>query len=247
MARKFWERVSGGRLRFYTDPRDFVRADVLAEITRLQDILALPNETKAIMAAGIPGLASEADFDRFFQDQIDELADVADYFGYARVQETIDTFDHGYMSPSAATLGAGTIVSVCGEESGNEAINAIGGTVGANWQHDVDHAHELVFDFGYDKRIDGIRFRNPASPGGPLILGGIDVFVSTRVKGLDNPNSHVGVGLSMTAPAAGDVDFDLTPRNGRYVKLTVASTGHGRNHITIRDIHLRVRARTFGL
>ena len=247
MARKFWERVSATKIQFYNEPLDLERDAVDARIAEIQSILALPANVLALLVQTFPGVGTEAEFLDVFETELAELADQRDYYANENVTvvETIDVVDHRWISPAEMSLGAGTIESFCGEEIGSEAANAIDGLNGTNWQHDFDHAHELIVDLGYKKRIDGIRIRNTASPGAPLQLSGVDVFVAGSLAKIDDPESHVGVGLEFTGPD--DNDNDLTTRNGRFVKLAVASTGHGSNHITIRELELRTRPRTFGL
>ncbi len=248
MARKFWERVSGTKILFYKGPLELLRDDADTQISELQAVLALPSNLKALIAGGLAGIAQdEAAFDAHFEDQLQEVADRRDYFhgDNVTVQETIEVVDHRWMSPADMALGAGAIVEVCGEETGNEAINAIDGAGGTNWQHDVDHEHELTFDLGYLKRIDGIRVISSPTPGVALQLSNVQVRVSGSIGGFDKPESHVGVDLAFTDPD--NNDRDLTIRNGRYVRITVGSTAHGDNHITVREIELRTRPRTFGL
>lgn len=247
MARKFWERLSGTRIQFYDEPQDLMIADADARILELQNILTAPNEVKAIMVQSFPGAETEAEFDKIFQDELDRLADQRDYFSNQNVtvQDTIDVVDHRWMSPSEMSLAPGVIESFCGEEIGNEAANAIDGLNGTNWQHDFDHVHDITIDLGYKKRIDGIRISLTASPGSPLQLSGVQVFVAGSVNNLTNPASHVGVDLSFTDPL--DNDRNLTIRNGQFVKLEIGSTAHASNHITIREIQLRTKPRTAGL
>ena len=247
MARKFWERVGAQRIRFYTDPEEFVKDDVVAEIARLQAILALPDTTKALIAAGLPGGAEdEAAFDRIWLDQIEQLADILDYWDYDQQTEDVVTVLQGWLSPANMSLGPASIVAVSGEEVGNEAINAIDGQNGTNWQSDVDEVHEIIFDLGYSKRIDGICVKNTASPGNPLLLRNCDVYVNNSVNGLaTNANAQVGTGLDFADPDRNE--RDLTTRNGRYVRLVIGSTDHPQNHVTVREIEIRCRARTFGL
>lgn len=246
MARKFWERLSGSRIQFYKDPLDLRIEDVDAKILEIQTILALDDSVKALIAAGNPAL-TEAQFNEAFEDELAEIADQRDYFDNSNVtiQEVIDVIDFRWMSPADMSLAPGVIVSFCGEEVANPAINAIDGVAGQNWQHDVDEIHELVIDLGYRKRIDGIRIKNTASPGNPLLLSGVQVFVANGINGLDNPANQVGVDLTFLDP--NDNDRTLTTKTGRYIKIQIGSTAHGSNHITIRDIEFRTRPRTFGL
>lgn len=247
MARKFWEKVNNTKIQFYDDPNDFLEADVDARITELQTILALPDNAKALLVQSFPSVTTEAEFNKIFEDELDLLADRKDNFGNqtVTVQDTIDVIDHRWMSPSEMSVAPGVIHSFCGEEVANLAAFAIDG-IGANsWQHDVDEVHELIIDLGYKKRIDGLRVKNTASPGNPLLLSGVDIFVANGINGLDDPDNLVGLDLAFTDPS--DNDRTLTTKTGRYIKMTVGSTGHGSNHITIRDIEFRMRPRTFGL
>ena len=247
MARKFWEKVNGSRIQFYDEPRDLLLVDVDARIAEIQVVLGLADSVKALLIQSFPGVQSEAEFDAIFEDELRELADQRDYYhgSNVTVQETIDVIDHRWMSPADMSLGAGTIVSVCGEEVGNEAIKAIDGAGGTNWQHDVDEVHVIVFDLGYKKRIDGIRIKNPGGPGNPLRLTGVDVDVANNFGGLDKPESRVGSGLAFEDPNSND--RNLTTRTGRFVRLTIAATAHASNHVTVREIEMRTRPRTFQL
>lgn len=247
MARKFWEKLSNQKIQFYDNPRDEERDDIDLQIADLQAIVALPASQKAIVFATLPNIGSEAEFDKFYNDQINILADVRDWFDNTTVTtpENIDSVDHRWISPADMTLGAGVITSVCGEEVANPAIGAIDGVGSNSWQHDVDEVHVIVFDLGYVKRISGIRVKNTVAPGGPLQLSGVEVDVAGSVAKLDDAASRVGTGLAFTG--GGDQDQDLTLRNGRYVRVTIGSTGHASNHITVRDIEMRFVPRTAGL
>lgn len=247
MARKFWEKVSNTKIQFYDAPREEIRDDVDARIADLQAIVALPDSQKAIIAETLPGGLTSEEFDQIYQDEIDELADIRDWMNAAvvTVSEDIDSVDHRWMSPADMALGAGAIYSVCGEEGGNEAIGAIDGVGGNSWQHDADEVHVIVFDLGYVKRISGLRVKNTPSPGAALQLSNVDVDVASAVANLDKPESRVGEALEFTA--GDDVDQDLTLRNGRYVRVTIGSTAHASNHITVRDFEVRVVPRTAGI
>lgn len=247
MARKFWEKLSNTRLQFYDEPQDLREADLDQLIADNQEILALPDSAKAILVEANPTVGTEAEFDAIFENELARLADIKDYMSGQTVtlSDTIDVVDHRWMSPADMALGPGTIVSFCGEEVANPAVNAIDGANGTNWQHDVNEVHQLEIDLGYRKRIDGIRVVNSATPGGPLQLSGVDVRVANRLGRLDDTESLVGTGLAFTDPNQND--RDLTLRNGRFIRITVGSTGHGNNNITIREIEFRTRPRTFGL
>lgn len=247
MARKFWERLSSTRILFYQEPLDLDRDEMDARIAELQAILALPDNIKAILAEANPTIGSTSDFDDVFEDELFQLADQRDYYDNANVTvtEEIEVVDHRWMHPAEMSLGPGTLVDFCGEEVGNEAIGAIDGIGSNSWQHDVDEVHEITIDLGYKKRIDGIRVKSSASPGGPLQLSGVDVRIASKLANLDDAASLVGEDLSFTDPL--ENDRDLTARTGRYIRVTIGSTGHNSNHITLRDVCFRTRPRTFGL
>ena len=248
MARKFWERLNVNKIQFYDDPVDVLAADIDLRIAELQSILGLPDEAKLALAKQFLAIDDTQLFNKLFGDELEQIADQRDYFSNKNVvvSDMIDVVDHRWMSPSEMSLGTATIVSFCGEEVANPAINAIDGVVGTNWQHDVDEVHEIIIDLGYMKRIDGIRVRNPASPGNPFMLSGVTVFVANDINALDNnPASQVGTNLAFADP--GDNDRDLTVRNGQFIKLTIPATGHLQNHVSLRDLEFRTRPRTFGL
>lgn len=247
MARRFWEKVSNQKIQFYDNPSEEDRDDIDAEIIDLQAILALPTSQKAIIAETLPGGLTEEQFDQVYEDRINLLADVRDWMDNEVVTqaENIDSVLHRWMTPADMALGPGVVTSFCGEEVGNEAVGAIDGVGGNSWQHDVDEVHVIVFDLGYKKRIDAIRVKNTAAPGGPLQLSNVDVDVAGTVAKLDDAESRVGTALEFTGP--NDQDQVLTIRNGRYVRVTIGSTGHASNHITVRDFEVRVVPRTKGL
>lgn len=247
MAKKYWEKLSNKRLQFYDAPQDLRDTDLDARIADLQTLLALPAEVKALLAGAMPAVADEAAFDALFQDELELKLDIRDFMHgqTVTVLEQIDVVDYRWMSPADLAGGMAAVESVCGEEAGNPAAQAINGVNGDNWQHDLDHPHEIVIDLGYKKRIDGIRIALPtSSPGTPFILRDVQVHLANGVAGLDNPESHVGVDLEFAD--AGDNDRALTSHVGRYLRLQIGSTDHHSNHITVRDIYLRTRVRTFG-
>lgn len=244
MARKFIERENPTTLNFFDGSGEGLKAAIDTRIAEIEDILDDPIYKKELMAAGVPGANTEEAFDAIFTDELHQLADQGDWFDNTTVTavEAFDAVDYRWMSPSDMYLDPGTIESFCGEEVGSEAIQAIDGINGTNWQHDVDEVHELVIDLGYIKRIDGIRISLSAVPAGPLQLSTVQVYVAGIVAKLDDAESHVGVDLEFTD--GNDNDRDLTIRNGRYVKLEIGSTGHASNHITIREIQFRFKPRT---
>lgn len=247
MARKFWEKLSNTRIQFYDEPREEIRDDIDARIVDLQAILALPDSQKALISETLPAGLTIAQFNAIYQDEVDMLADIRDWLNAATVTvaEDIESVDHRWMSPVDMALGAGVVTSFCGEEVGNEAIGAIDGVTGNSWQHDVDETHVIVFDLGYTKRISGLRVKNTPTPGAALQLSNVDVDVAPTVAKLDDAASRVGSALEFTA--GDDVDQDLTLRNGRYVRVTIGSTAHASNHVTVRDFEVRVVPRTAGL
>lgn len=257
MARKFWERVGGNQIRFYDEPLNVKKDETQARILEIQEILAAPDHMKAIIAQANPAVTTEAEFEKLFTDELEELAERLDYWDFDVVQETIDFADSGWFKPADGQLGPGVVLAVCGEETGFEAGLAIDGLNGTNWQHDHNHDgepapfHDLVFDLGYKARIDRIRINTGPTPGNAVLLSGVQVFIANSVNGLQgNPKSHVGVDLEFSDPADIVNDFierDLVARSGRYIQIRIASTGSGQNHITLRDIQIRKRARTFGL
>lgn len=244
MARKFFERQNGTTLNAFDGPAELDKAVADARIIELQEILASPDHVKATMVAGVPGVQTEAEFNNFFQRELDVLGDQGDFYDNSTVTrvENFDAVDHRWISPADLRLAPATIESVCGEDVGNEAINAIDGLNGTNWQHDFDHAHDLTIDLGLVKRIDGIRIRLTAAPGAPLQLSGVQVFVARTVAKLVDLESHVGVDLEFTDSF--DNDRNLTIRNGQFIKIQINSTAHADNHITIREIEFRVKPRT---
>jgi hypothetical protein len=244
MARKFFERENSTTLNAFDGPAELDKAVADARILELQDILSQPDYVKATMVAGVPGVQTEAEFNAFFEDELHTLGDQGDFYANetVTVPESFDAVDHRWMSPADLRLGPGTIQSVCGEEVGNEAIQAIDGVNNQNWQHDFDHVHDIIIDFGLIKRVNGIRFNLSAVPAGPLQLFDVQVFIAGTVAKLTDPASHVGVDLTITD--GGDNDRNLTIRNGRFVQIQIGSTGHVSNHITIRDILFRMKPRT---
>lgn len=247
MARKFVERENSTTLNLFDGPEEYDKDAITARIAEIDDILDDPDYKKQLMVAGTPNVTTEAEFDALFENERDQLGSLADFYSSATVTvvESFDAVDHRWMSPSDLFLAPGTIESVCGEEAGKEAVNAIDGTGTTNWQHDIDHEHEITVDLGLLKRISGIRVINSAAPAGPLQLSGVQVYVAGTVAKLADAASHVGVDLAFTDPL--DNDRDLTARNGRFVKVTIGSTGHADNHVTMRELELRFIPQTAAL
>lgn len=247
MAKKFWEKLSNSRIQFYDEPLDLRIEDADARIAELQAILALSDQIKGLLVQTNPAITTIQEFDAIWDDELMQLADQRDYFDNSNVTitEEIEVVDHRWMEMPDMSLAPGTVYSVCGEEVSNPASQAIDGMNGTNWQHDVDEVHEIVLDLGYKKRIDGIRISNPSSPGNPFLLSGVQVYIASGPGGLDDESNHVGVDLEFTDPD--DNDRDLETKTGRYVRIVIGSTGHGSNHISLREISLRTRPRTFGL
>lgn len=244
MAKKFIERENNTTLNAFDAPRALDKDEGDARILEIQDILDDPSYKKSLMISGVPAASSEEEFDALHEAELNVLADQADFYSNETVTvvESFDAIDYRWMTPADLNLGPGVIESFCGEEVSNPASNAIDGLNNTNWQHDLDHEHEIVIDLGYIKRIDGIRINLTASPAVPLQLSGVQVYVAGTVAKLADANSHVGVDLEFTD--GGDNDRTLTIRNGRYIKIVVGSTGHGSNHITVRDIQFRMKPRT---
>lgn len=243
MAKKFFERENSTTLNAFDGPVTLDKVVADARILELIDILDEPDYIKELMVAGT-GAGTVDEFDAQFQSELDTLGDQGDFYANETVTvvESFNAVDHRWMTPADLRLGAGTIQSVCGEEVGNEAIQAIDGLNNTNWQDDVDHVHDITIDLGLIKRINGVRISLTASPAGPLQLSGVQVFVARTVAKLADAASHVGVDLEFTDPL--DNDRNLTIRNGQFVKIEIGSTGHGSNHITIREIQLRMKPRT---
>lgn len=256
MAKKYWERVGGNQIRFYDEPLQVLKDETLARILELQEILGAPDHIKAIIAQANPAIKTPAEFDNAFRGELEELAERLDYWDMDTIVETVDVADFGWFKLSDGQLGPGVVLAVCGEEVANPAAQAIDGLGGTNWQHDADHSadpdnpfHEIVLDLGYKSRIDGIRFNLGATPGNPLQLSLVNVYFANSQNGVfNNANAHVGVDLEATTPNNGNfAELDLTARAGRYLRITIGATGHASNHITLRELEVRKRPRTFGL
>ena len=242
MARKFWERLSGQRIQFYDEPQDFMRDDVDARIAEIQTILALDNSVKALLAQANPGLRSEAEFDQFFQDELEELADLRDYYGYDQVQETVDTFSKGWLGGPDFTLGPATVVD--SSETTGIAAQAIDGVNNQQWtENGADGPHFLVIGWGYSKRLDGIRFRTGSTVGNAQQLNGMQVFAANGLGGL--PNNQVGTDLVIPATPNADPwhEFDLAPKNARFLRLEIGGSAQGQDNIQINELELRFRTR----
>ncbi len=261
MAKKYWERVGGNQIRFYDEPTQVLKDETQARILELQEILAAPDHIKAFIAQANPAITTEEEFEAIFQDELEELAERLDYWDMDTIVENVDVADFGWFKLSDGQLGPGVVLAACGEEVGFEAALAIDGLSGTNWQHDHDHTgevdgegdpaefHDIVLDLGYKARIDGIRINTGATPGNPLQLSLVNVYLAGSEAGVfNNPNSHVGVDLEFVTPNNGNfVENDLTVRTGRYLRLTIGATGHNTNHITLKELEVRKRPRTHGL
>ncbi len=252
MARKYWERVGGNQIRFYDEPLDLKKDEVDDRIAELQAILALPDNIKELLAQANPGIEDEAAFDQIFEDEIEQLADQRDYWDMDQIVENITVVETGFWSPSAAALGPGTIESVSSEQVGFEAIQAIDGVNGTEWQTDaLGGPHEIVFGWGYKKRFDGIRWRVGAAVGNPQAWEGVSIWIANGLNGLDDPgnlaldNVDIAVVGTLTDPWL-EVDFPAK-ESGRYCRIVITGTGRGDNRADAGEIELRQNTRTTGL
>lgn len=242
MARKFWERVSGQRIQFYDEPQDFQRDDVDARIVELQDVLALPANIKALLVQSNPIFNTEAEFDRAFSDELEELADLRDYYGYTETQEIVDVFSSGWLAGPDFTLGPATVVS--SSQTTGVAAQAIDGVGNQQWEENgADGPHFIVIGWGYSKRLDGIRFRTGASASARQQLNGLQVFAAGRENAL--PDNQIGTDLVIPATPNADPfhEFDVGPKNARFLRLDIGGSAQGQDNITINELELRFRTR----
>lgn len=252
MARKFWERVGGNQIQFYDEPLNLKKDETLARITELQEVLALPDHVKALLVANNPGVTTEADWMAIFQDEIEELADRLDYWGYDQEIEQITKVETGWFDPSQAQLGPASVVSFSSELVGSEAAQAIDGVGGQVWEtDDLGGPHEIRFGWGYKKIIDAIRFRVGPTIANPENYEGVSIWIGQTINSLDNDNNKrldavdVGVAGTLADPW---LEIDLSnKRAGSYLRLEITGSGRPDNSVIVRDIELRARVRTFGL
>lgn len=266
MARKFWEKLGGNKIQFYDEPAIVEKDAALARIVELDEILNASDHIKSFIAQANPAITTEQEFYDLFEEERAELAERLDYWGMDTIVESVDVVDSGFFRPADGQLGPATVVAVSNDEVGFEAAFAIDGITANTWrsednpQADPDNIvpHDLIVDLGYKRRISAIRIHQGASPGNRLLLSDVNVFVALKLNGLldnpdggvNNPSTQVGFNLDFSNPADIVGNFNEQPlatRSGRFIRITIALTGHNQNALTFRDFEIKQHPRTFGI
>lgn len=116
------------------------------------------------------------------------------------------------------------LVSFCGEYGDPYSINNMLNAVN-QWFHIVNEVHEFVLDFGSDKDITKIRWKNNGA--GPP--NDVDVYVSTDGS---TWGTAVAEALDFSVYNGGEWTVtELTQKTGRYIKFVINDTTNGSNYL----------------
>lgn len=233
MAQRLYQPVSGD-LQLWSDPRLFVKADLQAELTYLEELQALSLEARTL--SNCSELTRE-DYDDFILDQIERIKDILDFFDY-------DTKVVNLTVANGAWFKMEAVESFCGEEVGQEATLSIDDDTGTFWQHNVDHAHEITWRLRtYRKRISKVRVylgTNARSK-----LENLDIYAANSIGGLTLPSNLAVTGASVaTEDAWNEIEF-TTEQIGRYVRFAGFDSQNTLDQARIREVEAWVETQEY--
>ncbi len=225
MGTRYYEPVSGD-LKLWSDPATFVRADLEDELAAIEEIMALSDDARAILA-GSEGLL--AAYDQRLEDIKERLANLIDFFDYSNTPVTLNVKDGAWYTPVA-------VQSFCGEDIGQEAILTIDGQTNTYWQHDVDEQHNIVWQLrDYTKRIAKLEVRVGGS--GRNLLTGLDVYIANTIDGLASTGNRVIEGGSLVVPNSWEeLSWGPSKANGQYIRFADFQSQHANNYVRIQEI-----------
>lgn len=237
MAERRYEPRAGGTLiKRWTDPEDLVAADLPAKIAAYQEIVALSDDARTLIALGLVSAAgSLEDFDARLANQWEMYQDFLDYFDY----------DSEAM-PGVRKIGAWytpeALIAFCGEETGFEAAQSIDGNNTTVWRHDQDHVHAIDYRLrGHRKRLEKIRFRYNATAPDREQLSSVSIYFAEQQAGLDDAANIVWSGDPLWSGYEGSyVEVDLaTKKRGRFLRI-VCSSANANHYVQIRELECYV-------
>ncbi len=224
MVTRYYEPVADD-LKLWADPAVFVRADLEDELAATEEIMALSDDARTLLA-GPGGLEA---YDESLELNKERLSNLIDFFDYSNTVLNLNVKDGAWFTPVA-------IESVCGEDTGQEAILTIDGQTNTYWEHDVDEQHNIIWQLrDYTKRIVKLQVRVGGS--GRNLLTGLDVHIADNVADLSNVGSRVIENGSLTVPNSWEeLTWGPSKKNGKYIKFADFQSQHANNYVRIQEI-----------
>lgn len=241
MAKRLWEQITVGTdIKLWIDPEPYNKTDLQDERDRLQAIKTSPLECRTELAV-CKGYPSVADYDDFIQDEIDEIKDLIDYFGYSTKVTNLTVMDGEWFTPT-------DIESVSNEDVGNEAVNAVDGNNVTFWRSSNNEVHEIIFKLRtYPKKISKFRIWYASGESARERLNDIDVHAANALGNLDEPQNILETGINLTWTAGGGVWVEHTlaskKNKCKYIKFVIGNTDNGNNQAQMREIEFWVETR----
>lgn len=243
MAKRFYQPLGTpvDQLNLFIDPTLYTQAQDNIDLTEITEIQGLSADTRELIATAL-GFSDLATYDDFLQDQEWEIRDRLDYYSlYENRVENITVRDGAWFTPEA-------VESFCGEHTTNVAANSIDGVNTTIYQHNVNHAHNIVYRLrSYPKKITKVRFRYGSAEPDRERLNNLTIKAARALSQIDESSNILESNLNIVWPTPGGVWVEhtlATPKvNVRYIKLETADTDHPSNHWQIREFAVRVVTR----
>jgi len=232
MAQRLFQKQGADNIKVWTDPELLERSVLEDDITYFTELLTLDDRIKEMMFAGLPGISTVEGFDAVVQEELDQRKDQLDALDYDTIVHNMTLYDGEWYLPEA-------VEAHCGEETGNEAVLAIDGQSTTFWQHNTDEAHQIDFRLrSYLKKATKIRIRRQTNV--RSALNNLDVYFARTLNALDDPDSLVATGVTLSVDNDwNEINFTSSKR-GRYLRLTGFGSAHAGNEIRIREVEVRV-------
>lgn len=141
------------------------------------------------------------------------------------------------------TAFGGAVVSKCGEEAGDPAVNVLANV--DKWAHLFDHTHEIVLDLGSEETIDGISIPIEAGSNATHQLRGVDVFAAKNANKIDDAENKMLTAVDFATVGGNNEHLFGSQKKARYVKITGFTTDNPGNNMRIKSILVRVVPKFF--
>lgn len=225
-GKRFYEPV-GGDLTLWADPKDFVKADLEAEVVELEFLMAQGDPVRERLGS-CSGFQTLEAYDAYLFTEWSRKKDIIDFFDYSNTTLELTVKDGEWFLPEA-------IEAICGEEIGFEGSKMIDDDWATYWQHDDNEAHEVDLRVrDYKKRMTKIRIRRSANP--RSALNNLDVYVADNILQLDNPANLAATGVSISTDNDWNEIVFSSSKRGKYIRLTGFGSAHATNEVRIREI-----------
>ncbi len=225
MPTRYYEPIAGD-LKLWADPATYVRADLEDELAAIEEIMALSDDARIILAGGEAFLDA---YDQNLEDMRERVANLVDFFDYSNTVVNLNVKDGAWYTPVA-------VESFCGEDVGREAIFTIDGQTNTYWEHDVDEQHDIIWQLrDYTKRIAKLQVRVGSSSRN--LLTGLDVYIANTIDGLTSTGNRVIENGSLVVPNSWEeLSWGPSKQNGQYIRFADFQSQHPDNYIRIQEI-----------